>query len=236
MQNFVVPGVKIELQLLNKSLNNRKEEPKVYNSRVSDVISDDKISVSMPIEQSKLILLPINAEYNMVLFSKSGLYQCDIKVVDRYKENGLYFLVLEMLTDFKKYQRREFYRYSCDLNIEIRNLVEEEIKSSTEHEFFVDKSLPLIHGKMVDISGGGLRFLLDEQINKEKNIYCSFSLNINNQVKHYNLVGTIVRASEIFDSYSEFECCVKFLNIKNFEREQIIQYIFTEERKKRMLK
>ena len=79
--------------------------------------TSDSIEVQMPIEQTKLILLPVDAEFNMIVYTGAGLYQCFVRVIDRYKSNNIYVLVLELTSNLRKYQRREYYRFSCALEM-----------------------------------------------------------------------------------------------------------------------
>lgn len=48
------------------------EKNKVYASQVLDIISDDRIEISMPMEKTKLILLPIDVEYDLYFLRQTG--------------------------------------------------------------------------------------------------------------------------------------------------------------------
>ena len=45
-------------------------------------------------EQSKLILLPVDSEYDVNVYEGKLLYQFDARIVDRYKSNNVYIIVL----------------------------------------------------------------------------------------------------------------------------------------------
>ena len=74
---FISVGDKIELQAVARE---NDEQPgmagKVYNSTVYDIQSEDTIEITMPIEKTKLILLPVDSEFDMVFYGASGLFQC----------------------------------------------------------------------------------------------------------------------------------------------------------------
>ena len=76
----------------------------------------------MPMEQGKVILLPVDGEYNLCFYTQSGLYQCLARVIDRYKSDNIFVLVMELTTDIRKYQRREYYRLNCVLDMKARNV------------------------------------------------------------------------------------------------------------------
>ena len=93
--------------------------------------------------------------------------------------------------------------------------------------------LPLSKGMTADLSGGGVRFLSKEQYKPDSHIYIEFNLVIGNKEQTYALVGLVLqsKASEVRDG--EFEHRVKFVVIDSVQREEIIRYIFDEERKNR---
>ena len=131
----------------------------------------------MPMEQTRLILLPVESEYDMVFFEENSLYQCFSRIVDRYKSNNVYVLVMELTSNLRKYQRREYYRFSCALDMCARNLEEEEIEALEKNSpYELQPGLPLKHSVIVDISGGGLRFLSSQKYEPGSLILCSYHL------------------------------------------------------------
>ncbi|MDE6419627.1 MAG: PilZ domain-containing protein, partial [Lachnospiraceae bacterium] len=90
---------------------------------------------------------------------------------------------------------------------------------------------PLKHSIIVDISGGGLRFVANQKYDEVSLIYCKYYLTVNGMNKEYNLVGKILHVSEIEKQKGNFEHRVQYINIDSAEREEIIRYIFEEERK-----
>jgi len=113
LSKFIENGNRIDLQSLDRWKGSEEVTPKVYQSRVIDILTEDTLEIEMPLEQSKLVLLPIDSEYEMIFYGESGLYQCYARITDRYKSNNVYMLVMELISDLSKYQRREYYRFSC---------------------------------------------------------------------------------------------------------------------------
>lgn len=240
LSKYVVPGCRVDLQTIDRSKErirdktaNSGEGRKSYQSRVIDVLSEDRVEISMPMEQSKLILLPVDGEYDLYFYSDSGLYQCYARVVDRYKDNTLYVLVLDLISNLRKHQRREYYRFSCALEMNSRQLEEEEeraMESNSEEEFLTPQ-LPLKSSIIVDISGGGLRFVANYAYEVQSKILCKYNLLINGVYKEYNLVGKVLNVRELENRQGVFEHRVQYVNVDANEREEIIKYIFDEERK-----
>ena len=130
LSKYVKPGNKVEIQAVEHvKYVDDGDQKKVYSSMVSDILSDDQLEILMPMEKSKLILLPVNAEYDLYFYTEAGLYQCFVKVIDRYKQNNQFILCLELTSNLRKFQRREYYRLGCALEMNARPLEKEEIKA-----------------------------------------------------------------------------------------------------------
>ena len=80
---YVTPGQKLELKAKSGHGENTSNQ-KTYVSRVFEVLSEDRLEVTMPMEQTKLILLPVDGEYDVYFYTEHGLYQCACRIIDRY--------------------------------------------------------------------------------------------------------------------------------------------------------
>lgn len=232
LSKYVVPGCRVELQAIDRSKASAGGEGrKSYQSQVIDVLSEDRIEISMPMEKSKLVLLPVDGEYDLYFYNDSGLYQCYARIVDRYKNNSLYVLVLDLISNLRKHQRREYYRFSCALEMNSRQLEEKEIELAGKKEEMLTPQLPLKSSVIVDISGGGLRFVANYAYETQSLILCKYCLLIGGENKEYNLVGKVLSVRELENRKGVFEHRVQYVNVNAAEREEIIKYIFDEERK-----
>ena len=109
LSKYVTPGCRVDLQAIDRSKGHLKgysgdnnESRKSYRSQVLDVLSEDRVEIAMPMEKSKLILMSVDAEYDLYFYSEGGLYQCYARVVDRYKNNTLYVVVLDLISNLRK--------------------------------------------------------------------------------------------------------------------------------------
>jgi c-di-GMP-binding flagellar brake protein YcgR len=206
---------------------------KIYISKVFDIISDERISILMPMEKTKLILLPVDGEYDLCFYTTHGLYQCFARVTDRYKDNNVFVLILDLTSNLRKYQRRQYYRFSCALNMDSRPLKEEEISAAEREHKLLEPGLPLKRSIIVDISGGGLRFVSDYRYEEKSMILCRYNLIIADRDKQYDLVAQVLSVHELDNRPGVFEHRVQYVNMDVDDREEIIRYIFDEERKSR---
>ena len=235
LSKFVKEGDRIELVTVDKRLVRLDDvEEKIYLSKIYEITSEDTMEILMPMEKTKLILLPVDAEFNMFIYTDIGPFQCFVRIVDRYKSNNMYILAVELTSNLRKYQRREFYRFSCVLEMCARNLEEEEIHAIEEKSPYVlQPNLPIKRSVIVDISGGGLRFISDQKYEPGSLIYCSYNLVKHNTQKRYEVVGKVLAVKELENRSGTYEHRVQYYNMDDKTREEIIKFIFDEERKSR---
>lgn len=234
LSKYIVPGNKVEIQVVDRTKSmDELEKKKVYQSKVYDILSEDRLEVAMPMEKTKLILLPVDVEYDLYFYTPAGLYQCFAKVIDRYKTDNKYVLVLELSSNLRKFQRREYYRLSCALEMDARILEKEEVEAAEQRDKYLLPGLPLKRSIIVDISGGGIRFVGDYKYDPDCLICCKYHLVIEGKDKEYTLIAKIIAVRELEDKRGLFEHRAQYINIDTIEREEIIRFIFEEERKHR---
>lgn len=238
LSKYILPGDRVELTPNSrlKLSGNGTTEKKVYMSKVCDIISEERLEIVMPMEKTKLVLLPVDGEFEICFYTKSGVYQCGARVVERYKSDGIYLLLFEVTSNLRKNQRREYYRYNCVLNMGSRELTEHEMEVMGQPDAELDLNLPLHNGVIVDISGGGLRFVSDYKYEQGAVIYLTYTLLQNGLERPYDLTAKILTVKEVENKKGLFEHRVQYLAIDSRAQEEIIRYIFEEERKNRQKK
>ncbi len=238
LNDHVIPGDKVDMTEVKSEQKITKSgivERKTYSTRVYDILSEDEIKVNMPFVDGHIVLLEVGDDYDLCFYSGKGLYQCYGRITDRYKSNNMYVLTMELTSPLRKFQRREYYRLNCILNMKCRLVGDKELKELEEiggnDVRFINTDLTLEDGVIVDISGGGAKFISDRQFEKESKILFVFSLNLNGKFTEFSVIGKIILSDEIEGRSGEYKNHVQFVNIKDRDREGIIRYIFEEERK-----
>lgn len=235
LSKYISPGTKIELQRSGKSGGGGLgPDKKIYYSKVHNILDSDRMEITMPMEKTRLMLLDVDEEYDTVFYTEKGLYQGYIRILDRYKSNNIIMLLVELTSNLRKFQRREYYRFSCVLEMHTRNLSEEESeKAENNQPVVLNSELPMDRSIIVDISGGGLRFITDCTYEVGSLVSCNYQCYLDGELKDFHLIGRILRVNESVNRHGIYEHRLQFLNIKLEEREDIIKYIFQEERKSR---
>lgn len=234
LSKYIEPGNRIEIQSISRARLTNAVTRQMYKSLIWDTISEDRIEVLVPIEKNKLIPLPVNSDYDLYIYTASGRqYQCSAKIVDKYKSENKHILLFELISSLKKFQRREFYRLNCTLEIGVRLLEDEEVEAVLREERFLVPGLPLKKAIVVDISGGGMRFVGRYVYKPDSFLYCGCTLNVDGKEKECVLVAKVLRMRELEDNRGTYEHRVQFVSLDPKEREEIIRFIFEEERKHR---
>lgn len=234
IEKLISPGDKLEMKsAVNVVLPDGTEGVKTYKSSVYDILDDGRLEIVMPMEKQKLILLPVDGEYDVCFFSNGGMYKANVRIVDRQKINNTYIVVAEMITNLHKYQRREYYRFNCIIDMAVREMNEQEIKAFSNGLSYLIEEAEMARGVIVDISGGGLRFVSRQPYQAGSLLLMEFSLPVLGVEKEFFVAAKVIYSGEIEKRESEYENRVKFEFIRNTTREEIIKYIFDAERKNR---
>lgn len=234
IEKFISPGDKLEIKSTQEvTLPDGTQGVKLYKTTVFDISEDGKIMIVMPMEKAKMVLLPTDGEYEACFFVQGGMYNANIRIVDRQKINNTYVLISEMITNLHKFQRREYYRFNCIVEMQTRELAKTEAEAFEKQLGYLVAETDMQRGIIVDISGGGLRFVSRQPYMEGKVLYLRFKLSINDQEKEFRLAAKVISSKEIEKRQNEYENRVNFLYIDNTTREEIIKYIFDEDRKNR---
>lgn len=234
IENLISPGDKLEMKsTVEVVLPDGTQGIRTYKSSVHDVRDDGLIEIMMPIEHTKLVLLPVDGEYDVCFFSRGSMYRANVRIVDREKINGNYVLVAEMISNLHKFQRREYYRYNCILEMMTKEMTTQEIDAYNKGLNNLITSTMLTKGVIVDISGGGIRFVSRNKYEKDSILFLKFGLPIGDKEKNFELVAKVICSDEIANRKDEYANRIKFIYIDNTTREEIIKFIFDEERKNR---
>lgn len=226
------PGERVDLEMI-PAFGETEEEKKYYITKIYEIPDDDHIDVLMPMEKTKLLLLETDTEFQAFFYGRKGIYACEARVAERYREEQFVVASLEITSELKKQQRREYYRYSCVIGMNTRRLTEEEM---VQYETTKNSDLlgqPEDKSVIVDISGGGMRFVTPIAYEKGDLVYCRFLLSTGEQQKTYSCVVKILNSQPVGNHTKNVEYRGEFRYLDDRKREAIIHYIFEEERRMR---
>lgn len=238
--NFIRVGMKLDI-MVEPSGNDEKDNAReIYSSQILDVFSNGDLEIAMPVHQRRLVLLSNSMRYQIIFNSENGYYSAIGVVIDRYKSGNRYLVRMELKTQPERFQRREFFRCQCLVDVNYHELAKEELDNEPvdiilERYELVEMKDQMTAGIILDISGGGMRIVSKRQNTVGSIIRFEFELPIRGEMKVFNVAGAILSCELQQDSKLKYECRIKFVYIKPADREDIIRYIFEKERQSRKL-
>ncbi len=221
---------------------------RTYVSQLIDTINNDVIHIATPINNSTPIILNVGEYYNLCFYSSLGLFQCNCEVLKNQRENNIIVAVVRIASNLEKIQRRQYYRLECVLNADYRVISneEEQLNKKVASDDFVNneerisckkKLLELnsqwIKSIIIDISGGGIRFTSSVLHESGEIIKLKLELAMGSGIKIMILGANILSSSRIYNKSGVYEHRIEFNDITKKDREEIIKYIFEQERKRR---
>lgn len=215
------------------------EKVPVLATQVIDIINERTVIVAMPYEMGRMILLDLRESYELVFYTDLGLYRAVAVVTSRRKENNIFSATMTFQTSLAKYQRREYFRLQCIIGVQYYTVPEELVKKRTEEELFAlvenneELSKTEKNGVVVDLSGGGARFITSDTVAEDT--WLAMKLPIINETTNelYMLPGRVVMCREAGNAPGRFETRFEFVIHTSKIRDTIIRYIFEEDRKLR---
>lgn len=249
LERLLTAGDKVEV-MRTSGLANSQNDKKVYYSLLVDVDADDRIVVTMPIEGGRVIPLSVGDRYWFVFYTHSGIYQSKAMIISRERQGNIHVMTLRNLTELERIQRRQFYRIECVMNVEYRIMDELEAHG---YELLRTKSYKTIEerqqikrmivpegnawykGIAIDISGGGLRFNTKTEHENPDYLELRFNLNIGNVSKSIVTPARVIHYGAVKRLMDTYEFRVEFVEIENKQREEIVQFVFHEDRNRRKL-
>ncbi len=233
MTELIKPGDRVILHFESQSLSNEESEGKDYFTKIYDIENDEDILLFMPMEKTRLILLPVGAEYEASFFGSKSIYGAKVRIAERYKQDSMFLLKLELITDLAKQQRREFFRYDCIIGMMARQLSKEEKDKFEEKHTCEFLPSPESKAVVVDISGGGMRFVTADKFEQDSYCHVRFILPIKDASKKFDLVIHIVGVQPVANNPANTEFRGPYYMINENDRDDIIKFIFEEERRQR---
>ncbi len=244
LKNVLKVGDRIELKSIHQ-VRLIETESRIYMSQVLDILDDYRMNIAVPIENGHLVPLEIGSRYEMSFLTNSGLYKCKCEIKNRLKQNNIFFLAVNIISELKRDQRRQYfrlekiipmkYRVITDLEMRLKYFMEKKAYKDDREKRIVTEKLQqlagdIFDGTIVNVSGGGLKFSSSEKHENGTVIDVAFLLAEGIDI---TAEAKIIGVAEIMGSKGRTEYRCEFKKITKEIRENIVRYVFTEERKQR---
>lgn len=218
-------GTKLDLEVYNKQ--GELMKPALV-SEFEWAEGKDTLYIAEPIHEGLIYPIHAGAIVNayFILSSedplKVDLYKMRASVLERTAADNISLLKVKLAGDIEKVQRRQFFRIKCLLPVKYRY---------SEQPGNVSKAEDFKNALVKDISGGGLCIATEENVEINKTLELTLSLDNKNQMI---FEGKVVRVSKEYRTQKyKYEIGISYAKISDKDREEIIRFIFSEQRKLR---
>lgn len=233
MDKRIAIGDKLDLEKIDNRIAADPEKRKVLTSQVLDESELGEMLAAMPIHEGKMVPLSIGQIFSATFYTKSGLLNGQVEVTKRYKKGALFLVELTQISKLEKKQRREFFRFNCHMPIEYR-IVNEEEKSMIEEEVAYNQDeieTEWKKGILLDLSGGGIRFVSTVQEEKDSFIQVRFEIERDGRVEIIYAFADLLRSEQSMNNKAIYDNRIMFWKMHKELREKIIRFVFDEQRK-----
>jgi c-di-GMP-binding flagellar brake protein YcgR len=208
--------LRINQQVILRRLD-RPDAPS-YATHVED-IDDQRVTLSMPTQGGLPVVLPTGELIRAEFTSEAGVYTFTTRVLGR-QEEPVPVLFVQRPAKFERIQRRNYVRLEANLPIDYAVLVTTEATPSPDR----------VRSQTRDISGGGLLFRSPELLPLGTRLDVVIALG---GVK-IRTIGEVVRlVAEETEPEHSYWLGLRYVGIDERDREQIIRYIFDQQRQRR---
>ena len=201
---------------VNFAVNKKLEiliDDKYFNTNIQD-ITEEYIAISIPINAGEYVPLSKGTIIEVVYYEEENLYKFQSSVIGRKFEN-IPILLIAKPKEIKKIQRRKYVRVPIVNTVKYKNLKNEPRTNPKTVE-----SSEYLQAVLLDLSGGGLRLKVSEEI--KLNDFLLISLTVDSE--DILIVGQAMRI--VKDDEGRFTCGLSFEFLDNSTRERIIKFIF----------
>lgn len=225
LQDKLVAGVnkvnqhKIQINL--KIRVNRKGEKNWYASSVQD-IDRNSFSISIPTLGASPLILKPGEQVNIAFVLEMSRFEFETKVIGRRYDN-IPLYVMALPKRYVRVQLREFVRIPVILEVKYAVLPDD----GKQPTFNICSSL--------DLSGGGMKLLLEEKYPESDKLILRFTLPFKTCAEEIEAVGRVVRVWRETES-TLYQTAVKFERISRKQQDLIVRFILMKMSEQRRLR
>jgi c-di-GMP-binding flagellar brake protein YcgR len=193
-----------------------------YKANIQD-IKRDYVMISMPVSEDKYYIMHKGSTVEFYITGEREITKFKSDVLGKKVENSISLAILSTPVFIEKMQRREYFRLPVAMDAKLSILTGDRVYSNIKDvpaEFFNKMKSCII----VDISGGGLKVAIKEQM--QKGHYVIILMKIPDEIF---LLCKIVWVEK--DNLNRnYKVALRFEGISERERDRIIKFIFEKMR------
>lgn len=193
---------------------------KEYTSLIDEVFDEGNFSILQPFYQGRSVTLESGREYKFTCIKAGGLHYFNSIVIRTELSGQVHITYVRYCGSYLRLQRRNAFRSSITLDVEVRKKVEE--------------PQPLedwVHAKTLDVSETGMRVRLGPNFEKGNTIECNIKID---QFGIFTVLPTITcvikRSAPLQNKADESICGVEFAEIDQKSRNLLLKLVMLSQR------
>ncbi|KMT21717.1 flagellar brake protein [Clostridium cylindrosporum] len=201
-------------------------EDEIYKSTIQDIISENSIAISVPVNGAKSHLPHIRASVEFFVFLKNEYHNYKGKIVNRIIDGNLRLLIIDELEYKGKIQRREDYRIPISLDVSYLPVKKEVVEKGISKKIIELLEDKFKSAKSIDISAGGIKLITTEEIEAGTYIITRIKSNF---IEDISTVCKVIRVEKDLDM-KIYKMGCRFENLDKLDKEKIVRFIFEKSR------
>lgn len=205
----------------------------IYASKILRINDDRTIDFSIPLYLGEPVELKRNTRYSFLFIHEQAMKVAQGVFLQRIRIDNVPMAEVRLVTELRKIQRRDYYRLGCHIEMmfQVINVRKEELYFSNFYDEIVkkldDDRWKL--GTILDISGGGMKFISDAPIIDLPYLFMTFFLG-DNMSEQVGVTGKLLSRLPVPRS---LQCThrVQFEPEHSKAQDRILAYVYAEQRK-----
>ncbi|MBO8126221.1 MAG: PilZ domain-containing protein [Firmicutes bacterium] len=196
-----------------------------YSSKVEDLL-DDRISIDAPLKEGNIVAFPVGSKLQVHFERADALYSfVSVIVARRLVQGNLRLYDLELPKTVQRFQRRQMFRLDLvqEVKYKVLTLPYEDEAITLEEEK---------KGSIKDISGGGVRLVIKDELPKGSVLEITFPKDSLNMTLKGEIVNMYAKEGEEL-GLDKYAYGIKFLDLDRRTQDAIVSFIFAEQRRRR---
>ncbi len=215
-------GTRLELEPVGREDDNNST---IYVSRLEWLEGENTAVIDAPINKGNVIPLEPDSLFDVYFLSRKrkmiNLFKFRAVVKGRLIIDNLHVLVIVKNSDIVRVQRRSYFRLDCFMEVRYRLLGAFNSRNNDD--------IPFRTTMANDLSGGGIRLLLDEKLDPGTLVECEL---FGEQTRAVKFRGVVVRYDDTDNGGQyKYTAGIAYIDIEDADREAVIRYIFREQRR-----
>lgn len=203
----LIPGLAVDLVISNGDLAGQ------YKTHL-DEVGEKIFSVFAPMAQGAIVPLREGTPAKIIFWDEVAAYEISTRIIQRIAV-PVAVLILDLPDDIRRVQRRNFVRVPAFYPMTFRSVTRQGLSDSQK-------------GDMIDLSGGGMRFLTAEPVENGAILIANLTLP-SGPIQTTARVCRIEKDSES----NKYSVSVDFYQIPERDRDRIIRCVFDLQRNMR---